>query len=49
MMDKSLSCPLYAIIFSFHDKIESMGEDKDPEDSSISHTGTFFLLSVRGI
>ena len=32
----------YATIFSFHYKIGSMGEDKDPEDSSISHTGTFF-------
>ena len=31
----------YAIIFKFHDKIESMGEDKDPEDSSFSYTGTF--------
>ena len=41
--------PLYAIIFSFYDKIGSMGEDKDPEDSRISHTGTFFLFSVRGI
>ena len=41
--------PLYAIIFSFHDKIRSMEEDKDPENSSISHTGTFFLFSVRGI
>ena len=38
--------PLYAIIFNFHDKIESMEEDKDPENSSISHTGTFFLFSV---
>ena len=41
--------PLYAIFFSFHDKIGSMREDKDPEDSSISHTGTFFLFSVRRI
>ena len=40
---------LYAIIFSFHDKIGSMVEDIDPEISSISHTGTFFLLLVRGI
>ena len=36
--------PLYVIIFSFHDKIGSMGEDKGPEDSSISYTGTFFLF-----
>ena len=41
--------PLYAIIFSFHDKIGSMEEDKDPENSSILHTGTFFLFLVRGI
>ena len=41
--------PLYAIIFSFDDKIGSMGEEKDPEDSSISPTGNFFLFSVRGI
>ena len=41
--------PLYAIIFRFHYKIGSMEEDKDPENSSISHTGTFFLFSVRGI
>ena len=27
--------PLYAIIFSLHDKIGSMEEDKDPENSSI--------------
>ena len=40
---------LYAIIFSFHDKIGTMGEDKDAEGSSISHTGTFFHFSVRGI
>ena len=42
--------PLYAIIFSFHDKIRSMEEDKDPENSSISHTGTFFsFLGERSI
>ena len=41
--------PLYAIIFSFNDKIGSMEEDKDPEDLNISHTGTFFHFSVRGI
>ena len=35
--------------FSFHQKIGSSEEDKDPEDSSISHTGDFFLFSVRGI
>ena len=40
---------LYALIFSFYDKIESMEEDKDPEGSSISHTGTCFIFSVRGI
>ena len=27
--------PLYAIIFSFHDKIGIMEEDKDQENSSI--------------
>ena len=41
--------PLYAVIFSFHDKIGSMEEDKDLENSSILHTGTFFLFSVRRI
>ena len=41
--------PLYAIISSFYDKIGSMEEDKDPENSSISQTGTFLLSSVRGI
>ena len=34
--------PLYTIIFSFHDNIGSMGEEKDLEDSNISRTGTFF-------
>ena len=42
--------PLYAIIFSFHDKIESMEEDKDPDNSNISHTGAFFsFLGARSI
>ena len=41
--------PLYAFIFSFQDKIGIMEEDKDQENSSISHTGTFFLFSLRGI
>ena len=41
--------PLYAIIFSFHDKIGIMDEDKDQENSSISYTGTFFLFSLQGI
>ena len=42
--------PLYAIIFSFHDKIGSMEEDKDQENSSISHTGTFSsFLGARDI
>ena len=27
-----LELPLHAIIFSFHDKIGSMKEDKDPEN-----------------
>ena len=44
-----IELPLYAIIFSFHDIIKSMEEDKNPENSSVSHTGTFFLVSVRGI
>ena len=39
--------PLYAIIFSFYDKIESMGEDKDPENSNISHNGTFFFSRCK--
>ena len=41
--------PLYAIIFSFHDKIGIMDEDKDQENSSISYTGAFCLFSVPGI
>ena len=42
--------PLYAIIFSFHDKIGRMEEDKYPENSSILHTGTFFsFLGARSI
>ena len=41
--------PLYAVIFSFHDKIGCMGEETDLEESSISHTGTFFLFSLQGI
>ena len=36
-------------IFSFHDKIGIMEEDKDQENSSISYTGTFLVFSVRGI
>ena len=40
---------LHANTFSSHDKIGSMREGKDPKDSSISHTGTFFLFPVRGI
>ena len=35
---------MYAIIFSFYDKIRSIEEKKDPEDSSISHTGIFFFF-----
>ena len=41
--------PLYAITLSFHDKIGSIKENKDSEDSDISNTGTLFLFSVRGI
>ena len=41
--------PLYAIIFSFPDKIGIMEEDKDTENSSISNTDTSFLFSVRGM
>ena len=41
--------PLYAIIFSFYDKLGIMEEDKDQQNSRISHTGTFFLFSVGGI
>ena len=36
--------PLYAVISSFYDKIGSIEEDKDPENTSISHTGTFLLF-----
>ena len=39
--------PLYAIIFSSNEKIGSKGEEKNLEDSSISHIGSFFLFSVR--
>ena len=38
--------PLYAIILNFHNEIGSMEEDKQPEDSSIWHTGTLFLLEI---
>ena len=41
--------PLYAIFFSFHDKIGIMEEDKNQENSRISYTSTFFLFSMRGI
>ena len=41
--------PLYAVIFSFQGKIGSIEEDKDSEDSSISHSGSFFLFSARRI
>ena len=41
--------PLYAIIFSFQDKIGIMEEDKEQENSTISHAGTFFLFSLRGV
>ena len=37
------------LIFSCYDKTGSMEENKDPEGSSISHTGTCFIFSVRGI
>ena len=40
--------PLHAISFSSHEKIGSMGEEKNSEDSSISHIGTLFLFSMRG-
>ena len=39
---------LYAIVSSSHEKIGSMGEEKTPEDSSISHISTLFLFSGRG-
>ena len=41
--------PLSTIIFSCDDNIASMKEDKDPKDSSISHTGTIFLFLVQRI
>ena len=41
--------PLYVIIFSFQDKIGIMEEDKEQENSTISHAGTFFLFSLRGV
>ena len=39
--------PRYTIIFSFQKKVGCMGKDKDPEKSSISHTGTFFLSQCK--
>ena len=41
--DETGELPLSAIIFSFHDETGSMQDSKDPENSRISHTGTFFL------
>ena len=41
--------PLHAIIFSFYDKIGSMNESKNQENSSISHTGNFSFLGARSI
>ena len=45
---KIVKLPLYAIIFSSRQKIGSMGDKENPEDSNISHIRTFFLFSVRG-
>ena len=45
----NIELPLYPIIFSFHDKIGIMEEEKDEENSDISYIGTFFLFWVRGI
>ena len=39
--------PRYTIIFSFQKKVGCMGKDKDPEKSSILHTGTFFLSQCK--
>ena len=36
--------PLHDIVFSFHEKIGSTEEDKELEDSSISHTSAFFFF-----
>ena len=33
---------MFAIIFCFHDKIESMEEDKNPEDLRTLNSGSFF-------
>ena len=41
--------PLYAIIFGLHDKIGSIEEDKDPEDSSIHILVSSLFISVREI
>ena len=41
--------PLYAIFFSFHDKVGIMEEDKNQENSSILYTGNLFFFTVRGI
>ena len=44
----NIELPLYPIIFSFHDKIGIMEDEKDEENSDISYIGTFFLFWVRG-
>ena len=39
--------PLHAIIFSCHEKIGSMGEDKDPEDSTFHIMVPFFFSKLQ--
>ena len=48
MMKKNRKAASLCYYLQFHEKIGSMGEEKNPEDSSISHIGTFFLFLVRG-
>ena len=40
---------LDSVLFSFCDKTWSTEEDKDPEESNISLTGTLFFFSVQGM
>ena len=47
-LTKQLQLPLYATIFSSPEKISSMGEEKNPEESSIPHIGTYFCSRCEG-
>ena len=45
---KIVKLPLYTIIFSSRQKIGSMGEKENPEDSNISHIRTFSFSRYEG-